>query len=71
MAKVFVAFLSFLAVDFSLFLRLALLTLYIVNLAPAEAFRSFLDPDDLSCSISVVTVAETVLKKMPSLSARN
>lgn len=67
-ASVLVAFLSFFAVDFSLFFRLALLTLYIVNLAAADALRSFFDPVDLSCSNSALTVADTVLKKRKAVS---
>ena len=43
MARVFVAFRSFLAEDFSRFFLLALFTLYIVNLVAAEALRSFLE----------------------------
>jgi hypothetical protein len=63
MANVFVAFLSFLADDFSRFLRLALFTLYMVNRAAAVAFRSFLDPVDLSRPDPVFIVDTTVLEK--------
>lgn len=48
MASVFVAFLSFLADDFSLFFLLALFTLYIVNRAAVVALFSFFDPVDLA-----------------------
>lgn len=60
-ARVLVAFLSFFADDFSLFFRLALFTLYIVNRAAADAFLSFLDPVDLSRADPELIVA-TVLK---------
>lgn len=61
MARVFVAFLSFFADDFSRFFLLALFTLYIVKRAAADAFLSFLDPVDLSLADSVLIV-DTVLK---------
>lgn len=61
MANVFVAFLSFFADDFSRFFLLALFTLYMVNLAAADAFLSFLDPVDLSF-VATAVIVETVLK---------
>lgn len=61
MASVFVAFLSFFAEDFSRFFLLALLTLYMVNLAAAEAFFSFFDPVEI-CAIDELFVVTTVLK---------
>lgn len=63
MARVFVAFLSFLAEDFSLFFRLALFTLYIVNLAAAVAFLSFFDPVFRSLSTAASDMVHTVLQQ--------
>lgn len=60
MAKVFVAFLSFLADDFSRFFRLALFTLYIVNLVAFDAFLSFFDPLKSSSSEALRTVEANV-----------
>lgn len=59
-ASVFVAFLSFLAEDFSLFFLLALFTLYMVNRAAAEAFFSFFDP--LEAAIAILFAVDTDLE---------